>query len=141
MCILVCGMPRAASTLALLIWYGPGMLGAILIYFCQAMIRTGAPAMTVPWYYKYMKDVVIQLNSMFTAGFPDKYEEYVAITQAGNFYPQDVSAWLGWAIIHKLQVEVPHDRLDPSEKPVASFLSGRYVGGEMYYSDLGLRFW
>lgn len=96
--------------------------------------------MTVKWYYRSMRHIDLQLNTMFAASFPDLFEEYVAVAQAGNFYSEDASAWLGRAIVHKLQVEVHRDGLDPSGKPAATFPSGRYSGGEMYYPDLGLKF-
>lgn len=103
------------------------------------MVRTGGSALSVAWYYNSMKPVDIQLNTMFAASFPDDYLDYGIVSQAGRFYDDDQSAWLGRAIVHKLQVEAHRDGLDPPGKPAACFPVGRYVGGEIYFPDLGVK--
>lgn len=86
-----------------------------------------------------MKDIDLRLNAMFAASFPSQYQDYDAVSQAGNFRAEDASVWLGRALVHKLQVAVHRDGLDPPGKPAACFPIGRYTGGEMYFPDLGVK--
>lgn len=95
--------------------------------------------MTVPWYYDCMQPIDLQLNTMFAASFPEQYQDYKTVSAAGKFLECDASVWLGRAVLHKLQVEMHRDGLDPPGMPAASFPSGQYSGGEMYLPDIGVK--
>lgn len=103
------------------------------------MVRTATSAQTLQWYYDCTKPIDVQLNTMFAASFPDAYEQYKTVSEAGKYLDADASVWLGRAILHKLQVELHRDGLDPPAMPAASFPTGKYSGGEMYLPDLGIK--
>lgn len=86
------------------------------------MVWTGESALSVAWYYNSMKPVDLQLNTMFATSFSDDYEDYRAVSQAGRFYEDDQSTWLGRTIVHKLQVHMHCKRLIHQENLPSAFL-------------------
>jgi hypothetical protein len=101
--------------------------------------RSASAALAVSYYYQATKPAAVLLGSMLKVSWPEDYKLYRQVFEAGKFQPDNEGAWLARAIVHKLQVDVHRDGLDPSGKPTASFPMGYYSGGELYFPDLGLK--
>ena len=76
---------------------------------------------------------------MLQRAFPEE-ANLRSMMEAGRFQPEDVGAWFGRAIVHKLQAELHQDGLDKPRIPAAIFSSGYYSEGQRYQPDLGLKF-
>ncbi|KAG6905514.1 hypothetical protein DXG01_002283 [Tephrocybe rancida] len=78
-----------------------------------------------------------RLAAMFEVAFPEYYAKYKVAFDAGVWEADDPGPWLGRAVIWKMQVLPHRDGLD--QGPAATFPMGYYSGGEMYFTDLGLK--
>jgi hypothetical protein len=94
--------------------------------------------MVVRYYYHGTDRVAIYLDAIFAVSFPEIHDKYQEAFAAGRWIAEDRGPWLGRAIVYKLQVKPHRDGLDGG--PAAIFNVGPYEGGELYLTDLGLKF-
>lgn len=79
------------------------------------------------------------LAARFRKSYPAFYNTHVDAFNAGRWYTEAEGAWLGAAIVYKLQTTVHIDASD-GILPVAVFCFGQFEGGYLELPDLGLRF-
>ena len=67
-----------------------------------------------------------------------EHTTYKEAFAAGVWLPEDPGPLLGQAIVYKLQVKPHQDKKDGG--PTAIFNVGQYSGGDLYFTDLDLKF-
>ena len=99
-----------------------------------------ATKMAASRYYIYAsREISLILEEMFRKSFPDFYRTHKKAFEAGKWYAEAEGAWLGLAIVYKLQTNSHIDKSD-GNYPVAIFCLGQYEGGFLDFPDLNLRF-
>ncbi|KAF8815299.1 hypothetical protein BYT27DRAFT_7080413, partial [Phlegmacium glaucopus] len=82
--------------------------------------------------------IAVFLDALFAVSLPDHCKQYQQTFKAGVGRSEDYGSWLGWVIVYDLQVKPHHGGLDGG--PTAIFPVGSYAGGELYFTDLDLKF-
>lgn len=116
-------------------WETQGHKGNFTVSTDFARNMTGA--MAVRYYFKATPSMARRLAAMFEVAFPEYYKKYCQAFEAGIWETQDPGPWLGRAIVWKMQVLMHRDGLDHG--PAATFPMGYFLGGKMYFPDLGLK--
>ena len=120
-------------------WYEQGRTGTKSPLIPSGdMHRTSHSALAVKYYFGATADVAIFLDAYFAVAFPEEHKRYKEAFAAGVWHQEDPGPWLGHAIVYKLQVKPHQDRKDGG--PTAIFNVGQYTGGELYFTDLHLKF-
>jgi hypothetical protein len=102
------------------------------------MCRGSHAVLAVKYYFTVTRPVAVLLDEYFAVAFPEEHKKYKESFAAGIWEQQDPGPYLGRAIVYKLQV-IPHeDRSDGG--PTVIFNVGQYEGGELYLTDLLLKF-
>lgn len=94
--------------------------------------------MATNWWYAATQELSIYLSAIFERTFPEEYIQYKSAFGAGKWFTDDPGPWLGHVIVWKMQVHSHRDGLDGG--PSIIFNMGKYTGGELYLTDLKLKF-
>ncbi|KAH9914193.1 uncharacterized protein BXZ73DRAFT_21134, partial [Epithele typhae] len=74
-------------------------------------------------------------GALFKVFYPDLYQRYQKVFDAGNWIPHDPGPWLGRALVWKLPLDLHFDHGDIG--PTLTIPLGFFHNGEMEFSALG----
>jgi hypothetical protein len=85
------------------------------------------------------KPIAQSIGAMIKVSFPEWYEKYRKVFEAGVWLREDPGPFLRRAIIYKLQRRLHKNANDLG--PFASFGVGDYTCGKVLFPQLGAKFW